>query len=378
MSVLNNGVSNVLIVGGGVGGMALAICLRDLGVTVDLIDIDPEWRAVGAGLTLNGASLRALKLLGVLDQVVAQGHVHGGRRTHHADGAIIRDIPAYRPETDDLESMGGILRPALHAILSRRVLDLGSNVRLGLTVDAIRQEGDHAVATLSGGSEKRFDLIVGADGILSKVRRLVFPDAAAPAFTGQGCWRAIFPRPPEVGTNWLFVDPNRKVGFNPVSNDEMYMFMLESAPGNPWREPEDWPQTLASKMREYGGLVRQLADQISEQTSTNYRPLETLLLPPPWHRGRVVLLGDAAHATTPHAGYGAGLAIEDGIVLSDELGRHADTTAALDAYVARRYGRCRAVLDGSAQLGRLEMAGAPAAEQVAASTQLFAITRAPF
>nr|WP_232307234.1 FAD-dependent monooxygenase [Sphingomonas sp. Y57] len=376
--VLDNGVARVLVVGGGVGGMSLAIALRHAGVMVDLIDIDPDWKAAGAGLTLNGATLRALGQLGVVDEVVAGGHVHGGRRIFHSSGQLIRDIPAYRPASDDLHAMGGIVRPALHAILARRVKELGVTVTLGVTVERLEQDGRGVDVGFSTGREDRYDLVVGADGLLSKVRQLVMPEIGPPVFTGQGCWRAIFPRPSEVETNWLFLDPHRKVGLNPISEEEMYMFMLESAPGNPWQEPADWQATLAAKMRGYGGLVRELADGISDTTSTNYRPLETLLVPPPWHRDRVVLIGDAVHATTPHAGYGAGLAIEDGIVLTAMVVERDSVEAALEAYVDRRFERCRAVLEGSVGLGRLEMEGVPIEQQLAASAKLFELTRQPY
>jgi 2-polyprenyl-6-methoxyphenol hydroxylase-like FAD-dependent oxidoreductase len=358
--------------------MSAAISLRMAGIDVDLIDIDPDWRAAGAGLTLNGATLRALGQLGVVEDVIAGGHVHAGRRVFHSDGALISDVPAYRPASGDLTAMGGILRPVLHSILSRRVIRLGTAVRLGATVDVLDQTDDGVRVVFSDGRIGRYDLVVGADGIMSTVRRLLMPEARAPAFTGQGCWRAIFDRPEEVETNWLFVDPNRKVGFNPVSDAQMYMFMLESAPGNPWQEPSQWSATLAQKMRGFGGLVGRLAEQVSDATSTNYRPLETLLVPGPWHRGRAVLIGDAVHATTPHAGYGAGLAIEDAIVLSEELARHHDTEDALLSYAARRYDRCRGVLEGSVGLGELEMSGAPVEGQLAASARLFAFTRQPF
>jgi 2-polyprenyl-6-methoxyphenol hydroxylase-like FAD-dependent oxidoreductase len=87
--------------------------------------------------------------------------------------------------------------------------------------------------------------------------------------------------------------------------------------------------------------------------------LEKLLLEPPWHKGRVVLIGDAAHATTPHVGYGAGLAVEDAIVLAELLREAAPLAVVLDRFVARRYPRCRTVVQGSVRLGELEMERAP-------------------
>jgi 2-polyprenyl-6-methoxyphenol hydroxylase-like FAD-dependent oxidoreductase len=92
----------------------------------------------------------------------------------------------------------------------------------------------------------------------------------------------------------------------------------------------------------------------------NYRPLEKLLLDPPWHRGRVVLIGDAAHATTPHVGYGAGLAVEDAVVLAELLRQPAPLDQVLEQFVKRRYERCRTVVEGSVRLGELEMERAPA------------------
>lgn len=376
--VFKNGVGRVLVVGGGIGGMSLAIALGEAGVAVDLIDIDPEWRAIGAGLTLNSATLESLARIGVVDAVIARGHVHGGRRVFSSDGDLLSDIPAYRPERGDPVATGGILRPVLHAILSDRVRKVGTTIRLGFTVDGLRQDDGGVDVLFSDGGRGRYDLVVGADGILSRVRQMIMPEADGPAFTGQGCWRAIFPRPPEVETNWLFVDPHRKIGFNPVSERSMYMFMLESAPGNPWREASDWATTLAGKMRSFGGLAGKLANEISDGTSTNYRPLETLLIRSPWYRGRVVLIGDAAHATTPHAGYGAGLAIEDALVLTEELARHDRVGRVLDAYFSRRYPRCKAVQEGSLNLGRLEIDGAAVEAQIAASAALFAVTRQPF
>lgn len=368
---------NVLIVGGGIGGMSAAIALRQRDIPVKLVEIDAQWRAIGAGLTLNGATLRAMEALGIADEVRERGHVHGGRRLHDHDGSIIADFPAYSPERGDLTASGGILRPVLHGILSQHTLDAGADVLLGFTVTGLIQTADGIDVTFSNGSAERFDVVVGADGIASQVRSLIMPDAPKPSFTGQGAWRAVFPRPPEIKATYLYVDAGYKLGLNPVSREEMYLFLLESVPDNPWREPEDWPTLLAERLRRFGGLPRELADTLSDRSSINYRPLEAMILPPPWHVGGVVLLGDAVHPTTPHAGYGAGLAMEDGIVLAECLGEY-EMADAFVRYTERRYGRCRDIVEQSLALGRLEMELAPAQAQVAASTALFLRTHEPY
>jgi len=365
----------VLIVGGGVGGMTLATQLSNQGVPCTLAEIDPGWKAVGAGLTLNGASLRAFEELGVLDQVRSAGHIHGGRKIHDIHGNVLREQAAYVPAADDMSAGGGILRPTLHRILSSATRASGATVRLGVTVDALSDTGGGVDVQFSDGTQGRFGLVVGADGLMSKVRRLAFPEAPAPVFTGQGCWRALFPKPRDVQTIWVFMDEGHKIGLNPISGDQMYMFLLESAPGNPWREPADWPELLRERMAPFGGLIGELRERVDHTTSVNYRPLESLLMSPPWHQGRIVLLGDACHATTPHAGYGAGLAVEDALCLARRLAEAGELGSRLERFTNERYPRCRAVLQGSLKVGELEMAQASVDTQLAASADLATVVR---
>lgn len=373
------GLERVLVVGGGVGGMSTAIQFSERGLHVDLVEIDPKWRATGAGLTLNGATLRVFERLGVLKEIAEAGDVHGGRKIFDRWGKQIFELPARTFDANDiLASGGGILRPDLHRVLATRARSAGVNVRLGMTISHLTQGDDCVDVRFSDESEARYDLVVGADGITSLVRRLIIPAAEGPKFTGQGCWRAVFQRPDEVHTTRIYVDRGYKLGLNPVSRDQMYMFLLETAEGNPWREEAEWVPMLRERMLAFGDLPHRLAYELSEDSLVNYRPIEVLLLPLPWHVGRVVLIGDAVHATTPHAGYGAGLSIEDGVVLGECLSDTANVEKSLQEYESQRYGRCRMVLEGSLALGRLEMAGASIEEQTAASVALIKGTLAPF
>ncbi len=108
-----------------------------------------------------------------------------------------------------------------------------------------------------------------------------------------------------------------RAGLNPVSDEEMYLFLLQSVPDNRRMEEAQWPQLLAAELAEFGGILGRLRESLGPDSRINYRPLENLLLARPWHQGRVLLIGDAAHATTPHLAYGAGLAVEDGLVLGE-------------------------------------------------------------
>jgi len=213
------------------------------------------------------------------------------------------------------------MRPVLHKILSAKTLALGTNVRLGTTVAQLVEGGARIDVTLSDESRGNYDLVVGADGIFSKLRERALPDAAKPKFTGQVIYRLVAQRPPGFDRTHFFMGQNSKVGFNPVSTTHMYMYLLHPAAADFRVDPRDQPQRLYEAMEGYGGFVPQIRETVrtTNAPSVNYRPLEVLLHPAPWYCGHVVLIGDAAHATTPHLASGAGMAIEDGIVLAEEL-----------------------------------------------------------
>lgn len=367
-----------LIVGGGIAGMSCAIQLRKIGIAVDLVEIDADWRAYGAGLTITGPTLRALRSIGVLDEVKAQGATWSGAKVHDADGRLLEEIPI-PPLSDDLPATGGIMRPVLHRILSAKTLEGGTNVQLGKTVASLH-EGEHDVeAIFSDGSRGRYDLAIGADGIFSSIRKQVFADAAQPHFTGQVVYRLVAERPAGFDRSHFFMGTDTKVGFNPVSATHMYMFLLHPAPDNPHIPTEEQPARLYERMAGFGGFVPQIRETVltSNRDSVNYKPLEIFLQPAPWHKGHVLLIGDAAHATTPHLASGAGMAIEDGIVLAEELGKGDGLAPALERFMARRYDRCRQVIENSVRLGQMEMAHASPHEHGTLMAESLRILRAP-
>ena len=346
------GLSRALVVGGGIGGMSTAIQLGRQGVAVDLIDSDPDWRVYGAGITITGPTLRAFRTLGVLDEVARQGFCSQGIRVFTWDGAPIGEVPQ-PPLEEGIPSQGGVLRPLLHKILSELTLSGGANVRLGLTIDAVDETGQ---VRFSDGGEGRYDLVVGADGAFSRTRQLMFPDAPKPKFTGQGCWRITTKRPDHVDKAEFYAGAQVRAGLTPCSQELMYLWALSPEPGNPWYDPKDWPAMLRERLEGFGHTAQIVRESIGPDSAVVYRPLESMLTPRPWRRGRVVLIGDAAHATTPHLASGAGLAVEDAIVLTEELDRAESVQAGLAAFEDRRFERCRMVVESSGRLGEIELA----------------------
>ncbi|MBI5717199.1 MAG: FAD-dependent oxidoreductase [Burkholderiales bacterium] len=347
----------ILIIGGGFSGMAAAIELRKLGADVDLVEIDGGWRNYGAGISLGGATLRAFRQLGILEAFLREGAASDGVKICLPHGPQVAELPTPRIAGPDVPGGGGIMRPALARILAEATRAAGTNVMLGCTFTQLQQGADGVDVTLTDGQRRRYDLVIGADGLYSKTREALFPDAPKPRYSGQAVWRAVLPRPPEVNAAIMWMG-RVKPGVNPVSRDQMYLFLTEHRPGN---EHVD-PATFASKLRELlaefpAPLVQQIRAQIDERSQIVFRPLEGLLVPRPWFRGRVVLIGDTVHATTPHLASGACIGIEDAIVLAEELGRAGDLAAALHAFQDRRWERCRMVVENSARLGQIEIEG---------------------
>ncbi len=354
-----------LIIGGGIAGMSAAIALIQSGLSVDLCEQDPHWKVYGAGITITGPTLRAMGRLGVLDEVLRQGYAADGIDICSVEGRKISTIDTRSTALGSTPSAGGILRPTLHNIVSARLLALQPKMKLGATVETLHNEPDHVKVVFSTGETARYDLVVGADGIYSQTRRQIFPDAPGPHYAGQYCWRLMMPRHPEITRRTFFLGGSAKVGLNPVSPDGMYMFYLEPQAAPLRRDEDTQHHVLRDLLASYGGILKDVRDSINASSQIICRPLETVFVGEDWTRGRTVLIGDAAHATTPQLASGAGMGIEDGIVLGEEIGRSDDVATGLKAFMARRYPRCKLVIDSSLEIGRLEREQAPPSAQTA-------------
>jgi 2-polyprenyl-6-methoxyphenol hydroxylase-like FAD-dependent oxidoreductase len=353
----------VLIIGGGIAGMSAAIALREAGVDVDLVERDPHWRVYGAGITITGPTLRAMRRLGVYEQVAAEGYVGDGIDVCSVDGRRLFQIDTQSSAFGGLPSAGGILRPTLHKILSQRVLQLRAGVRLGVCPKAFSWTPDKALVTFSDGSARRYDLVVGADGVNSDTRRMLFPDAPAPVYAGQMCWRLMTDRHPDVDRRMFFLGGPLKVGVNPVSRDQMYMFCLEASDEPLRRDGSIQHAVLRALLEDYGGILRDVREAIGPRSNIICRPLETVLAGESWVHRNVLLIGDAAHAATPQLASGAGMGIEDGLVLAQEVAAGDDLRSALARFMERRYPRCKIVVEASLEISRLERARSDAQAQ---------------
>ncbi|GAA5162245.1 FAD-dependent oxidoreductase [Amycolatopsis dongchuanensis] len=345
-------VNNVLVVGGGLAGTATAIALAGRDVAVDLIEIKPDIAAIGSGITLQGNALRELRRLGVWERVSAEGYGFDGLGLRAPDpaGTLLVEVPDVRTGGPDLPAAMGMPRPALARILLDRAAETGVKTRFGVTVTELDTEG---AVTFSDGSTGRYDLVVGADGIRSSVRRLLGIELETRA-TGMGIWRAFGPRPASVTRTDLFYGgPCYIAGYCPTGENSLYAYVVEKAQDRSMLTADERLATMRELASAYHGPWDEIRETLTDPSRVNYTWFETHVLPPPWHRGRVVLIGDAAHSCPPTLAQGGAQALEDAAVLT-ELLLAADV---LDedlwrAFTDRRYQRAKTVVDASNQLGQ--------------------------
>jgi 2-polyprenyl-6-methoxyphenol hydroxylase-like FAD-dependent oxidoreductase len=347
-------IQNALIVGGGSAGLSSAIALRRLGITAEVIELKPDWAILGSGVTMMGATLRALGELGLADECVERGA--GGFEVGIYDeaGTELQVVPLPSIAGGERPAIAGIMRPELHGMLLDAAEKTGASIRLGTTVTSLTQQSDRVEVTLSDGSERAYDLVIGADGLHSRIRSMIFEDPVEPSWTGQMVWRAIVERPADYTNLAMFYGKRTKAGINAVSKTQAYLFLADNEFRAELPPREQWPAILRETLAEYTGPVAAIRETITDPAVIDWRGLQGLLLPEPWYKDRVVLIGDAVHASTPQLAMGAGLAIEDSLVLAELLGSSSSVVDALEAFMVRRYERCRMVVENSLQLGKWE------------------------
>jgi 2-polyprenyl-6-methoxyphenol hydroxylase-like FAD-dependent oxidoreductase len=343
--------TKALVVGGGISGLAAAMVLSRQGIGVDLIERQPQVETLGSGITLIGPALRALDRLGVYDDCVAQGYGVTDFEIYEVDGTLATSFPLPSPVGTEQPGLLGMMRPALHQVLLHHATKEGTTVRTGTSPVHLEQQDDGKVAVTFNTNERAtYDLVIGADGLRSTVRDLAF-DRILPVFQGQGIFRVVLPRLAEVTAEVQFHNHDGvTIGFTPTAPDRMYMYCL-FAVDEAHRPPEaEMVNLVRARIEPFGGIVAKIRDEVRTPEQINYTKFETILAPDPWYRGRTVIIGDAAHCTTPHLAAGAAMCLEDAVALGEELAAASTIDDGLRAYSARRFDRCKYVVETSSML----------------------------
>jgi 2-polyprenyl-6-methoxyphenol hydroxylase-like FAD-dependent oxidoreductase len=343
----------VVIVGGGIGGLTLAIALRQRGIEAPVYEAAPELRAVGAGIWVSPNAMQVLGRLGLADAVVREGA--------RLERAELRDYRAGVLQSADMGEAArrfGYPTVAIHrGRLQRMLLDHlpADAVHVGRECSEVVAGDGGAVLRFADGSEVEAEVVVGADGAHSRVREAVAPGTRL-RYSGQSSYRAVTPfRLPEgfAGVGWEVWGPGRRFGFSAIGHGDVYWYATLDAPaGERDTSPAETRRRLDAMAAPFPAPVPALvaATNVERMLRTDMYDLAAL---PAWHHGRVVLLGDAAHATTPNLGQGGAQAIEDAYVLAEQLTANPQPEDAFAAFQRIREPKARMVVDTSNRLGRI-------------------------
>ena len=336
-------VETVLIIGGGIAGLVLARALQRQGFSAELVERSAIWRADGGGIMVHANGMRMLRAVG-LDTAVE----HAGtrvRRWRFCDeaGEILSE--------SDLEELWGEIGPCVGLERTRlqHILVAGAEkvpCRLGTSICSLSEEGERMSVTFSNGASGSYDFVVGADGISSGMRTMAIAETAL-AYTGAMAWRSIAPiRPRELEGLQFMLGDGCFFGLCPVGGGRTYGFGNVTAPRA--HEPVAGRlERLRRRFAGFGAIIQDYLDALTCDEQIHCAPVEWLSLQT-WHRGRVLLIGDAAHASSPMMGQGGCMAMEDAWVLAECLSVAKTLTEALDHYVQRRRPRVNWVQQESA------------------------------
>ncbi|WP_224249887.1 FAD-dependent monooxygenase [Hyalangium gracile] len=340
----------VIIAGGGIGGLTLGVALRRAGISVRIFERAAALRPVGAGITMQTNAMLAFRAIGLDAAVAAAGHAM-------QRGSILdqRGRPLGTMMVGEMAQELGAPMIAIHRARLQEVLQeaLGSeSLTLGLKVVGFREEPEGIVVRISDGSEVRGALLVGADGLRSTVRSQLLNDGE-PRFAGYTSWRGVcevpgLAEPSITSESW---GHGLRFGVVPLGEGRTYWFATANVPAGGIDAPDAHGELL-SRFSGWHEPIRALIENTPAaaivRTDIHDRaPVQH------WARGRVVLIGDAAHPMTPNMGQGGGQAVEDAVVLARCLATEKDLPAALSRYEALRIPRANDFVSRSRKLGAI-------------------------
>jgi 2-polyprenyl-6-methoxyphenol hydroxylase-like FAD-dependent oxidoreductase len=320
----------ILIAGAGIAGLSLARALERRGIEAQLVERQPNRPHTGAGLFLPGNAVRAIELLGLSKEVAAKAVSIKRQLILNARGKVLNSI-----ETEGFWHGCGACLSVPHNDL-RDIMEVSlrrSTLSYGRSIAGLTQDSAGCVVTFDDGTAAQYDLVVGTDGIHSKLRNTL--SLGEPArYTGNVCWRFIAENITGIDCWTAMLGDGRTLLAIPISPTHVYVYAdLDVTTNNVQSFSQCTP--LGPLFKDFAGPVFPLIECLAPDTYIHYSALQEVRLRD-WVKGRAILLGDAAHGCSPNMAQGAGMAMEDALVLAEELSRRGSIGKAFGAYVERR------------------------------------------
>lgn len=341
------------ILGGGIGGLTLAVALQRAGFNVTVFEQASDIKPLGAGLVLAANAVKALHEIGIDKEVLAAGCIIRNLRIKDHRGRILNETDAHKINLQfGFANNFAVHRADLHQVLTG-LLKPGT-LQLSKKCIDINSHADGVEIKFSDGFSSRADVLIACDGIHSVARKKLLPHSK-PRYAGYTCWRAIVNDPPsslditETSETW---GPSGRFGIVPLSNNRVYWFACINARFN---DPAMRSVRLADLLNYFGGfhspvpelLMRTRDEDLIWNDIIDLKPIRRFAY------GRIALMGDAAHATTPNMGQGACMAIEDAVVLAKCLAKIDSIELALIDYEVKRISRTTHIVNESWRIGKV-------------------------
>ena len=343
---------DVLIIGGGIGGLTTAVALQQRGIEAHVFEAAPELQAAGAGIWLPPNAMQVMDRLGLAKHMQQAGHpIETLYLCDYRQGVL------QTAQLDQAKKHFGFATTAIHRGRLQRILadSIGSGqLHTGKACRNVVQEKKHVRVHFIDGSAATARVVIAADGIHSVVRQQLFPNSKV-RFSGQTSYRAVAPctLPSTLnGHGYEIWAEGRRFGYSTISAGEVYWYVSLNAPADTRDKGALDKANLLKHFTHFPEPVSRLIQATPEQQIVQ-TDISDLVKLPTWHSGRVVLLGDAAHATTPNLGQGGAQAIEDAYVLAQSLANHSDHRAAFIRYEQIRKVKAQHIVDRSWQFGKM-------------------------
>jgi 2-polyprenyl-6-methoxyphenol hydroxylase-like FAD-dependent oxidoreductase len=340
----------ILIIGAGIAGLTTAIALQQRGIEFLVTEAVPEIKAVGAGISLAGNAMQVLKKLGVDKEVKQNGHSISSMIIQNERGKFISLMDAEKLSAkNDLENVA-IHRGALHEVLLKAIDR--NKVITGKKAINVEQDENGVCVAFEEGSKMEAAAVIVADGIHSTIRKKKIPESL-PRYSGYTCWRGIAENiwgiEKKAVETW---GPKGRFGYVPIGYNKIYWFACKNAPE---KDPvmKAWSiQDLKKNFQSFVHPVPSILEHTPEDELiwgdiADLKPLYKFAF------GRILLIGDAGHATTPNLGQGACMGMEDALVVADALMENSDVQAAFKSFEEKRIQRTRFIVDTSYTLGKI-------------------------
>lgn len=345
--VMNN---TVLILGGGIAGLTTAIALQRKHIDFMVFEAVPEITAVGSGISLAGNAMQALEKLSVADDVKAHGHLITSMIIQDEKGNYLSALDTRKFIEEHGMYNVAIHRGDLHKVLLKNIPT--EKILTGKKAVRIQEKADGVVVMFADGSEQQGAAVIVAEGIHSAIRKQLLPDSQ-PRYSGYTCWRGVTEN--QWGITQQAIEtwgPAGRLGYVPIGNNNVYWFACKNAPQLDERMKNF---TISDLVKNFNGYAHPIPEIISSTPPENliWSDISDLKPISRFAFNRVLLIGDAAHATTPNLGQGACLGIEDALLVAEELSQQNDPVVAFKSFELKRLDRAHFIVNTSYRLGKI-------------------------